>query len=94
MKPATAPQLVAPRAGPDELSFSQQRLWFLDQLQPGATAYVIPAAIELSGPLDVRALERALAALVKRHEALRTTFVSVGGRPLQVVAARCVGPCP
>jgi natural product biosynthesis luciferase-like monooxygenase protein/amino acid adenylation domain-containing protein len=86
VKPATAPQLVASRAGPDELSFSQQRLWFLDQLQPGATAYVIPAAIELSGPLDVRALERALAALVKRHEALRTTFVSVGGRPLQVVS--------
>src|SRR5258706_303672 len=72
--------------GPAELSFAQQRLWFLDQLEPGGAVYVIAGALELDGALDARVLERALGALVNRHEALRTVFVNVEGRPLQVVS--------
>jgi len=72
--------------GPAELSFSQQRLWFLDQIEPGGAAYIIAGALELRGALDAPGLERALGALVNRHEALRTVFVNVEGQPLQVVS--------
>jgi hypothetical protein len=72
--------------GPAELSSSQQRLWFLDQSDPGGTAYVMTQAYELRGALDVALLERALAILVGRHESLRTVFANVDGRPLQMVA--------
>jgi natural product biosynthesis luciferase-like monooxygenase protein/amino acid adenylation domain-containing protein len=82
---AAAPPLVPGVPGAGELSFSQQRLWFLDQLQPQSPAYVIALALELRGRLDVAALERAAAGLVRRHEALRTVFLNVGGRPTQVV---------
>ena len=67
------------------LSFAQQRLWFLDRLEPGSTAYNIPIALRLGGLLDRRALEAALAGLTERHESLRTTFVEEGGEPSQVV---------
>ncbi|HEX7241664.1 MAG TPA: condensation domain-containing protein, partial [Longimicrobiaceae bacterium] len=67
------------------LSFAQQRLWFIDQLEPGSTVYNIPAAIHLEGRLDVEAMERALGEIVRRHEALRTTFVVVDREPVQVV---------
>ena len=70
---------------PMDLSFPQQRLWFLDQLQPGGTPYVITEAFEMRGALDVPLLEQALAALVRRHDSLRTVFVNIEGRPLQVV---------
>ncbi len=81
-----APPLVpAPRDGELPLSFAQQRLWFIDRLQPGSPAYNIPAALRIRGPLDDAALERALGELVRRHEALRTTFASTGGRAVQVV---------
>ncbi|MBP1689123.1 MAG: amino acid adenylation enzyme/thioester reductase family protein [Deltaproteobacteria bacterium] len=63
--------------GPSELSFSQQRLWFLDQIAPGGRAYVISGALELSGTLDARLLEQALQVLVDRHESLRTIFTSI-----------------
>ena len=69
--------------GPAELSFSQQRLWFLDQIDPGGAAYVIEKAIGLQGALDPSALEAALEAVVNRHESLRTVFVSLDGRPQQ-----------
>jgi amino acid adenylation domain-containing protein len=70
----------------EELSFAQQRLWFLDQLQPGRATYAIPIAMALRGTLDVPRLERAFASLVRRHESLRTVFVAVDGEPRQLVA--------
>ena len=75
----TQPTRTAP------LSFAQQRLWFLDQYEPDNILYNIPAAIRLNGALDVPALERSLNEIVKRHEALRTTFAAVSDRPVQIV---------
>lgn len=72
--------------GPSPLSFAQERLWFLDQLEPGSPAYNLSGAIRLTGRLDAEALERALGEIVRRHEVLRTTFAEVGGRPVQLVA--------
>ncbi|MBW8765735.1 MAG: amino acid adenylation domain-containing protein, partial [Geodermatophilales bacterium] len=68
------------------LSFAQQRVWILDQLGVTGTAYHLGTAVRLRGRLDAGALARALSQVVHRHEALRTTFVSSHGRPLQVVA--------
>ncbi|MBW1600737.1 amino acid adenylation domain-containing protein [Streptomyces sp. JJ66] len=67
------------------LSFAQQRLWFLDQLNPGDTAYNMPYALRLEGPVDLEVATAAFRALVHRHETLRTTFRSVNGEPVQVV---------
>src|SRR6185295_19500629 len=78
----------APRSGePLPLSFAQQRLWFLDQLEPGSPAYNIPAAVRFEGPLDLGLLRAAFGEIVRRHEVLRTTFAVVGGQPRQVVHA-------
>ncbi|HWW75929.1 MAG TPA: amino acid adenylation domain-containing protein, partial [Pyrinomonadaceae bacterium] len=68
------------------LSFAQQRLWFLEQFEPGGSAYNVPAALRLTGNLDVAALERTINEVVRRHEVLRTRFVEADGRPAQVVA--------
>src|SRR6185436_17403546 len=73
------------REGELPLSFAQQRLWFLNQLEPGSTAYNIPIGIRLKGKLDVEGLEEALKEIVRRHETLRTVFSSVEGRPVQVI---------
>ncbi|MEM7582115.1 MAG: amino acid adenylation domain-containing protein [Acidobacteriota bacterium] len=81
-----APQI--PRrtdSSPPLLSFAQQRLWFLWQLDPGSQAYNIPSALKLRGPLDVVALERALSEIVRRHEVLRTRFDQIDGRDVQVI---------
>jgi amino acid adenylation domain-containing protein len=67
------------------LSFAQQRLWFLEQLQPGNTLYNFPAAVRLQGQLNVTALEQSINQLIKRHEILRTTFSTVDGQPVQVI---------
>ncbi|HSK76239.1 MAG TPA: amino acid adenylation domain-containing protein [Thermoanaerobaculia bacterium] len=86
---AAGDEPIRPRAasaGPLPLSFSQERLWFLDQLGEGTSPYNVPAALRLTGPLDVRALSRTWTELVRRHESLRTTFVAEDGRPLQAVA--------
>ena len=81
------PALVqARREGSLPLSFAQQRLWFLDQLEPGSPFYNIPAAFQVDGPLDVDALQRSFSELVRRHEALRTTFATAGGEPVQVIS--------
>ena len=66
-------------------SFAQQRLWFLDQLEPGNPAYNMPAAFRLVGPLDVAALEQSFNEIVRRHETLRTTFSVREGQPVQVI---------
>ena len=68
------------------LSFAQQRLWFLDQLESGVAVYNMPAAVRLTGALNVPALEGALAEIVRRHEALRTNFLVVNGEPVQCIA--------
>jgi amino acid adenylation domain-containing protein len=68
------------------LSFSQQRLWFLDQLEPGSPFYNEPLlAIRLTGTLDVPALQRTLDTIILRHEVLRTTFALSDGQPVQVI---------
>ncbi|WP_373528907.1 amino acid adenylation domain-containing protein [Nostoc sp.] len=66
-------------------SFAQQRLWFLDQLLPGKSLYNIPAALRLNGALNVASLERSFNEIVRRHEALRTTFIPVNDEPVQVI---------
>ncbi|MCP3917635.1 MAG: non-ribosomal peptide synthetase, partial [bacterium] len=82
-----APRLVpVDRAGALPLSFTQQRVWFLQQLESDSAAYNVPLAWTLRGPLDVGALERSLTAIVRRHEVLRTSYPSTAGRPTQVVA--------
>jgi amino acid adenylation domain-containing protein len=67
-------------------SFAQQRLWFLEQYEPGTRLYNIPSAFHLVGDLDALALERSLQEIVRRHEVLRTTFVLEGDVPVQVIA--------
>ena len=67
------------------LSFAQQRLWFINQLEPNSTAYNFPLSLRLTGALNVAALEQSLNKIVQRHETLRTTFESVNGHPTQVI---------
>ncbi|HST60355.1 MAG TPA: amino acid adenylation domain-containing protein [Longimicrobium sp.] len=67
-------------------SFAQERLWFIDRLDPGSAVYNVPVAWRLEGALDEAALERSLGEIVRRHEALRTTFTEVDGSPVQVIA--------
>jgi amino acid adenylation domain-containing protein len=66
-------------------SFAQQRLWFLDQFEPGTAAYNLPRAFRITGPLNIDILKQALAAVVRRHASLRTVFDSIRGEPRQVV---------
>ncbi|HYG64974.1 MAG TPA: condensation domain-containing protein, partial [Thermoanaerobaculia bacterium] len=81
-----APPLVpVARAGELPLSFAQERLWFLDQLAPGSSAYNIPVALRVVGDLDVGVLRHSLEQIVRRHEALRTVFVAQDGTPVQVI---------
>ncbi|WP_433732007.1 amino acid adenylation domain-containing protein [Actinoplanes sp. CA-051413] len=76
------------RSGPVPLSTYQRRLWAHEQLDAGSGEYHTGVGLRLRGPLDLGALRAALAALVERHESLRTTFTVVGGEPVQVVAER------
>jgi amino acid adenylation domain-containing protein len=85
--PAPDPSAAGMEDGESPLSHGQEALWFLDRLAPGSTAYILAGAVRLRGWLDVAAFERALAAVVDRHAALRTTFGSRQGQPFQRVAA-------
>ncbi len=71
---------------PSDLSFAQGRLWFLHQLEPDAPVYNVPDAYRLHGPLNVDAFERAVNAIIHRHDVLRTTFAVTGGSPVQVIS--------
>ena len=68
------------------LSFAQQRLWFLDQLEPGSISYNIPSALKIHGRLNVEILENCIQILTKRHESLRTTFPNERGKPIQKIS--------
>ncbi|HYK22999.1 MAG TPA: condensation domain-containing protein, partial [Pyrinomonadaceae bacterium] len=68
------------------LSFAQQRLWLLEQLEPGTSLYHIPVTLRLTGPLDRNALQQALTEIVRRHEVLRTRLEFCNGEPVQVIA--------
>ncbi|MEB3357178.1 MAG: amino acid adenylation domain-containing protein [Synechococcales bacterium] len=76
------------------LSFAQQRLWFIEQIQPGTAVYVIPAVLRLEGPLQVEALHHSLGAIAQRHAILRTRFIADGGQPQQQVEASLDLPLP
>ncbi|HEU0078355.1 MAG TPA: condensation domain-containing protein, partial [Longimicrobiaceae bacterium] len=73
------------RDRPLPLSFAQQRLWFIDRMEPGHPAYNMPFPLRLRGAMDVPALRRALSEIVRRHEVLRTVFALEGGEPVQVI---------
>jgi acyl carrier protein len=75
-----------PRNQPLPLSFPQQRLWFLDQLEPGNPIYNVAHVTRMRGPLNARAMEQALNEIVRRHESLRTTFHMLEDEPIQVIS--------
>src|SRR4028119_2465851 len=76
------------------VSFAQQRLWFLDQLFPGNSFYNVAAALRLTGSLNIAALEQTFNEIVRRHEALRTTFRMLEGELVQVIAPTLTVPLP
>src|ERR1051326_7053028 len=82
---ALAPQLST-RREPARASFAQDRLWFIQQLEPNSVAYNIPRAIRIRGHLNVNALERSLNEVISRHDSLRTSFAIVGGTLRQIIA--------
>lgn len=88
------PILPISREGEIPLSFAQQRLWFLDQLEGQNAVYNMPAALRLTGSLCVEALEQTLNKIVERHEALRTTFAVRNERPVQIIASEFTIPLP
>ena len=90
---AIAPPIEAMRReGEIELSYAQQRLWFLNELEPGTATYNCPAAMRLRGEVKVEAVERSLGEIVRRHEVLRTRFIERNGQPFQQIQS--VAPVP
>ena len=81
----------SPAGGPPEdvfvfpVSHAQERLWFVNQLEPGSPAYNLPIVLRAEGQLDLGVLESSLNEIIRRHEALRTTFAVIGGQPMQLV---------
>ncbi len=88
------PLVPVPREGPLPLSLMQERLWLLEQLQPGTSLYNMSWASWLEGPLHLSSLEYALSGLLQRHEALRTTFVLEAGEPVQRIHPQLELPLP
>ena len=82
---AELPMAQVQRAEPIPLSFAQERVWFLNQLNPDNLAYNFIARMDFSGELDVAALEKTLEEILRRHEGYRTTYPTLDGRPVQVV---------
>ncbi|HKV10311.1 MAG TPA: amino acid adenylation domain-containing protein, partial [Thermoanaerobaculia bacterium] len=84
-QPLAPPLVPVSREGDLPLSFAQQRLWFIDQLEPGSPLYNMPVALRVEGPLDAAVLAQSLGEIVQRHEALRTVFAAPQGTPVQVI---------
>src|SRR2546425_25780 len=85
--PPHRPDIVScPPANKRELSLAQERLWFLDQLMPGSAVFNVPMAARICVRLNLAALRKSIAEVVRRHEVLRTTFAEVDGQPTAVVA--------
>ena len=80
------PMTRASRSGEIPLSYAQQRLWFIDQLEPGNALYNLASMYRMRGTLNIAALEQTINEIVRRHESLRTSFRDVDGRPMQVIA--------
>ncbi len=91
---AAIPRRAWQAGEPRPVSFAQQRLWFLDRLEPGSAAFNLPGALRLAGPLEVESLAGALSGIVRRHETLRTRFVEEDGEPWQVIAEPAPHPLP
>lgn len=92
---APAPPITrVPREQPLPLSFAQQRLWVIQQLDPGSPLYNIPRTLRMRGSLNAAAFERALNEIVRRHESQRTTFAVHDGQPVQVIAGHMTVPLP
>ncbi len=82
--PVAAPESV-PRGTPHPLSNAQRRLWILDRIEPGSSRYSIPSAMRLPDDIDADTLLKAIHAIVRRHESLRTTFSQTDGVPCQII---------
>ncbi len=89
-----APIVPLPREGPLTPSLTQEALWFLDQLERDRPTYTVYPALRIKGRLDLPVLERALNEILRRHEALRTRFPEIDGRPMQVVDPAEFRPLP
>ena len=92
-KPVLLPLVAVDRANLLPLSFAQQRLWFIDQLEPGSSKYNIPCAWRLSGEVTVDRLQYVFNELVNRHEILRTSFQLVHGEVRQIIASPARSRC-
>jgi len=94
-EPMASERIVAMPRGPAiPLSYAQQRLWFMNQMEPDNPFYNIPGAVRLTGQLDAVAFHRALNEIVRRHEVLRTTYSAPDGNPVQVIAPKLVLDLP
>src|SRR5262245_49488824 len=89
-----SPKIIPRRkqGGTAALSYSQQRLWFIDQLEPGSYAHNLLTAVRFTGCLNLCAMRRAIRELLRRHEVLRASFPSSDGRPVQIIMDLTWGP--
>jgi amino acid adenylation domain-containing protein len=84
-KPDLCPILAVPREAVLPLSMNQEQSWSLDQIMPGTHFFNMPFVYTLNGQIDIEAFEKTIKEIIGRHEALRTVFVRVSGRPVQVI---------